>query len=103
MDAFWAPVRPLTFVNVSARLVTVFNLDGRPAGIVTTKRPTTALIETAWSSRRLLLAADVGLDFRAPAARSALEDMRMMEQAIEERRDSGGVAQQLALIVDRSV
>ena len=42
---------------------------------------------------RDLLCAQVGVDFGAPAPRSAFEDVRVMEQPIEERRDGGGVTQ----------
>ena len=38
--------------------------------------------------------------FGAPAARPALEHMAVMQQAIEHRGDGGGVAEQLAPIVD---
>src|SRR5690242_17431491 len=38
------------------------------------------------------------LCFRAPAARSAFEDMAVMEQAVEHRGDGSGVAEQLAPI-----
>ena len=50
-----------------------------------------------------LLGAQVGLDFGAPAPRSAFEDVRVMEQPIEQRGDGGGVAEQLAPVVDGSV
>ena len=43
------------------------------------------------------------LDFGAPASRSALEDVRVMEEAIEQRGDGGGVAEQLAPVVDGTV
>ena len=52
---------------------------------------------------RRLLGAQVGLDFGAPAARAALEDVRVMEQPIEERGDGGGVAEELAPVVDGPV
>jgi hypothetical protein len=52
---------------------------------------------------RALLGAQVGLDLGAPAPRAAFEDVRVMEQPIEERGDGRGVAQQLPPIVDRSV
>ena len=44
-----------------------------------------------------------GLDPGAPAARAALQHVRVMEQAIEQRRDGGGVAEQLPPVFDRSV
>lgn len=43
------------------------------------------------------------LRFRAPAPRTALENVTMMEEAVEHRGHSGSVAQQLAPVVDRSV
>ena len=52
---------------------------------------------------RDLLGAQVGVDLGAPAAWSALEHVRVMQQAIEERRDGGGVAEQRPPIVHRSV
>ena len=52
---------------------------------------------------RDLLGAQVGVDFGAPAPRSAFKYVRVMEQAVEERRDGGGVPEQLAPIVHRSV
>jgi hypothetical protein len=54
------------------------------------------------SSRGLLLA-DVGVDLGAPAARTALEDVSMVKQTVEERGDRGGVAEKLAPVVDWSV
>ena len=55
------------------------------------------------SEFRRLFGAQVGLDFGPPTPWSALEHMRVMEQPIEQRGDGGGVAQQHAPIVDRSV
>jgi hypothetical protein len=52
-------------------------------------------IETSGFLLRGLLSAQVGLDLRAPAARSAPEHVRMMEQPIEQGRNRGGVAEQL--------
>ena len=52
---------------------------------------------------RALLGAQVGVDLGAPAARSALEDMRVMEQPIEQRGDRRGVTEQLAPVIDRPV
>ena len=52
---------------------------------------------------RGLVGAQVGPDFNAPAPRSAFEDVRVMEQPIEERGDGGRVAEELAPVVDRSV
>ncbi len=52
---------------------------------------------------RGLVGAQVGLDLGTPAPRSALEDVRVMEQPIEERGDGGRVAEQLPPIVHRSV
>ena len=52
---------------------------------------------------RGLLCAQVGVDFGAPASGSTLEDVRVMEQPIEQRGDRGGVAEQLAPVVDRAV
>jgi hypothetical protein len=47
--------------------------------------------------------AQVGLDFGTPAARSTLEHMRMMKQAIEQRGYGRRVAEQLAPVVDGSI
>ena len=52
---------------------------------------------------RGLVGAQVGLDLGAPAPRSAFEDVRVMEQPIQERGDGGRVAQQLPPVVHRSV
>jgi hypothetical protein len=56
-------------------------------------------IETSGVLLRRLLGAQVGLDFGAPAARSAFEHVRVMEQPIEQCGDGGGVAEQLAPVV----
>ena len=40
---------------------------------------------------RNLLDAQIGLDFGAPAERTAFEHVRMVQQPIEERRDRRGV------------
>ena len=45
----------------------------------------------------------VGLDLGAPAARPALEDVGMVQQAVEQRGDGRGIAQQLPPVVDGSV
>ena len=50
-----------------------------------------------------VLRAQVGVDLGAPAPRAAFEDVRVMEQPIEERRDGGGIAQQLPPVVDGSI
>src|SRR6476660_4717741 len=60
-------------------------------------------IETSGVLLRRLLGAQVSLDLRAPAARSAFEHVRMMEQPIEQRGDRGGVAEQLSPVVDGSI
>ena len=52
---------------------------------------------------RTLLRTQVGVDFGAPAPRSAFEDVRVMEQPIEERRDGRGVTQQLPPVVHGSI
>ena len=52
---------------------------------------------------RGLVGAQVGLDLGAPAPRSAFEDVRVMEQPIQERGDGGRVAQQLPPVVHWSV
>ena len=43
------------------------------------------------------------LDLGAPAARPALEHVRVMEQTVEQRGDSGGVAEQLTPVLDGSI
>jgi hypothetical protein len=43
------------------------------------------------------------MDLGPPAPWSAFQDVRMMEQAIEQGGDGRGVAQQLAPIVDRAI
>jgi len=45
----------------------------------------------------------IGLGFRAPAPRAALKDVRMMQEAIEQRGDGGVVTEQLPPVVDWSV
>ena len=55
------------------------------------------------SSISFLPLTQIGMDLRAPAARSALEHMGVMEQPIEQRGDRRGVAEQLAPIIDGSV
>jgi hypothetical protein len=52
---------------------------------------------------RGLVGAQVGLDLGAPAPRSALKDVRVMEQPIKQRGDGGRVAEQLSPVVHRSV
>src|SRR5919201_5920588 len=41
--------------------------------------------------------------FHAPAARAAVEDVRVVEEAIEERADGRDVAEELAPILDGSI
>lgn len=43
------------------------------------------------------------MDLCAPAPGAALEHVGVVEQAVEERRDGGGVAEQLAAVVDGAV
>ena len=50
-----------------------------------------------------LLGTQVGVDLGPPAARSALEDVGVVQEAIEQRGDGGGVAEQLAPVVDGAV
>ena len=45
----------------------------------------------------------IGLGFRAPAPRAALKDVRMMQEAIQQRGDGGVVTEQLPPVVDWSV
>jgi len=52
-----------------------------------------------WVSRRVPVAVQPG----APAARPALDDVAVVEKAIEQRRDGGGIAQQLAPVFHRPV
>jgi hypothetical protein len=52
---------------------------------------------------RRRLRAQVGVDFRAPAPRPAFEDVRLMEEAIKERGDDRGVAEQFAPVLDRVI
>ena len=63
------------------------------------RRPT----ETHAVLLRELLSAQVGVDFGAPAAWPTFEHMCVMEEAIEERGDRGGVAEQFAPVVDGPV
>jgi len=53
----------------------------------------------SWVSRRVPVAVEPG----APAARPALEDVAVVEEAIEERRDGGGIAQELAPVFHGAV
>jgi hypothetical protein len=73
--------------------------------LIDTSKPATTGVaaETNGVLLRSLLGAQVGLDLGAPAPRSAFEDVRVMEQPIEERGDGGGVAEQLAPVIHRSV
>ena len=73
--------------------------------LIDTSKPATTDVaaETNGVLLRGLLGAQVGLDFGAPAPRSAFEDVRVMEQPIEERGDGGGVTEQLPPVVDGSV
>ena len=73
--------------------------------LIDTSKPATTGVaaETNGVLLRGLLGAQVGLDLGAPAPRSAFEDVRVMEQPIEERGDGGGVAEQLPPVVHRSV
>ena len=43
------------------------------------------------------------MEFGPPAPRAASEDVGVGEQAVEERRHGGGVAEQLAPVVDGAV
>jgi len=52
---------------------------------------------------RALLGAQVGVDFGAPTPGPALQHVRVMEQAVEERGDGGGVAQQFTPVIDGTV
>ena len=94
-----ALIRPRSISEASRPRWTAQN---RP--LIDTSKPATTGVaaETNGVLLRGLLGAQVGLDLGAPAPRSAFEDVRVMEQPIEERRD-GGVAEQLATIIDGSV
>src|SRR5205814_8465219 len=84
--------------------------DGKPRWtaqnrpLIDTSRPATTGVaaETTGVLLRGLLRAQVGLDPGSPAPRPAFEDVRVMEQSIEERRDGGGVADQLPPVIHRS-
>jgi len=43
------------------------------------------------------------VDVGPPATRSALEDVRVVEEAVEQRGDGGGIAQELSPVIDRAV
>jgi len=81
----------------------LWTAQNRP--LIDTSKPATTGVaaETNGVLLRGLLWAQVGLDLGAPASRSAFEEVRMMEQPIKERGDGGGVAEQLAPVVDGSV
>ena len=57
------------------------------------------LVDPRCDGSRPLLALEAG----APAARAAREDVGVVEQAIEHRGDGGGVAEQLAPVLDGAV
>ena len=59
--------------------------------------------ETGGVLPRGLRGAQVGLDLRAPAAWPALEDMAMMQQAIQQGGDGRGVAESFAPVVNGPV
>jgi hypothetical protein len=61
--------------------------------LIDTSKPATTGVaaETNGVLLRGLLGAQVRLDLGAPAPRSAFEDVRMMEQPIQERGDGGRV------------
>jgi hypothetical protein len=50
-----------------------------------------------------LFLAQVGVDLGTPAARSTSEDVRVMEESIEESSDRGGVSEELAPVIDWTV
>jgi hypothetical protein len=45
----------------------------------------------------------IGLQFGAPAPGAAFEDVGVMQEPIEERRDRGGVSEELPPVIDRPV
>ena len=59
--------------------------------------------ETGGVLPRGLCGTQVGLDLRAPAAWPALEDMAMMQQAIQQGGDGRGVAESFAPVVNGPV
>ena len=59
--------------------------------------------ETGWYLARSLLGPQICVDLGAPAPRAALEDVGVVEQAVEHRGDGGGVAEELAPVLDGAV
>ena len=45
----------------------------------------------------------IGVQLGAPASGAALENVRMVQQPIEERRHRGGVAEEFAPVIDRPI
>ena len=93
-----------------SRIVRRLNADGVPGPRWTPqKRPLIDTSKAAISGMaaetggvlpRGLRGAQVGLDLRAPAAWPALEDMAMMQQAIQQGGDGRGVAESFAPVVN---
>ena len=50
-----------------------------------------------------LAGSQIGGEFGAPAARATFQDVRVMQEAVEERGDRGGVAEEFAPVIDGPV
>ncbi len=82
------------------------------ASVDTSKPATTWTVKTGHQGvgprldsvlRRGVLVAQVGLALGAPAPQAALEDVGVVEKAVEESGDSGGVSEELAPVVHRAI
>jgi hypothetical protein len=76
--------------------------QNRPPGIGS-KPATSGAIETGWFLACSLLGTQICVEFGAPAPGAALEDVGVVEETIEECGDGGGVAEELAPVLDGAV
>ena len=59
--------------------------------------------ETTRSAGSGLSVPQIGLGFRAPASRAALENVGMVEESVEQSGDGGVVAEEFAPVIDGTV
>jgi hypothetical protein len=111
---FWEAVHRLADIRRDERLVMVGDFNTCAPGprwtaqnrpLIDTSKPATTGVaaETNGVLLRSLFRAQVGVDLGAPAAWPALEHVGMVQQAIKQRRDGRGVAEQLAPVVHGSI